>query len=182
MKRNKKVFLFASCLFLISLFIANLTWERGNEEKQNKEKIVSYYEEKETKKETYLGILSIPRIGLKRGFYEESSPLNQVNKNIMLIYNKMPSLLVLAAHRGSSKVAFFNGLDKMKIGDSIHLSYKHQEYEYIYLDAYKVNKDGNVPISYDTSQKTLILITCSKEDKQKQIVYLAYLKDKENGN
>ncbi len=176
MKKSKRVILFTSSLLFISVLIAYETLTKEQIEKKNEENIIAYYNEKEIEKEHYLGILSIPSIKLKRGFYDELSSLNQVNKNILVVYDKMPNILVLAAHRGNSSVSFFNNLDQMKMGDSLFLDYQHVKREYLYLDHYMVEKNGNVPLSYDKSKKTLVLITCSKKDKQKQIIYLAYEK------
>ena len=122
---NKIVLTLLSAITLtFSLLYAYNTVEKITVEKTNTEKVLNYYQESSHKKvvdkkseEDYLGILHIPSINLTRGFYKQTSSLNNVNKNIYYVKESIPleyssSMLILAAHRGNSKVSFFNDLDK----------------------------------------------------------------------
>lgn len=154
--------------------------ERKIEEEKNRERISSYLlEEKkdiETKEtdEQIIGVLNITAINLKRGFYDIDSSLNDVNKNIQVIADDMDKMLILAAHRGNSKVSFFENLDKLSLGDEIDLDYRHNNYKYRLYYKYYEKKDGNLAIRYDNTKDVLVLITCVKGLKDKQVIYIAY--------
>lgn len=146
----------------------------------NENKINSYLSKEDDKneedksQEQYIGFLDIPVIKLKRGFYSITSEYNDVNKNIQVIADDMDKLLILAAHRGNSKVSFFQNLEKLSMGDEIYLNYKHRIYKYKLYYKYYENKDGNLSIKYDNTKDVLVLITCVRELKDKQVIYIAY--------
>lgn len=161
---------------MISILIVNEILDRKSYEDNNQEKIASYLsgDIKEETVDEIIGILSIPVINLKRGFYSYDSPLNDVSKNIQVIEDDMDKMLILAAHRGNSKVSFFDNLEKLSMGDEIILDYKHNIFKYRLYYKYYEEKDGNLSIKYDNSKDVLVLITCLKELKNKQVIYIAY--------
>ncbi len=135
------------------------------------------------KDEPYLAILEIPKINLKRGFFNLKSNKNSVNKNITLIASSnMPDVamgnLILAAHRGNSNVSFFDKLPLLEKGDAINIYYNNYKYTYIYDHNYDVLKDGTVELKRDYRKTTITLITCKEKNKDLQTVYIGYLKDK----
>ena len=100
------------------------------------------------------------------------SKKNNVNENVTILENsitpdKEDSIMFIAAHSGTGKLAFFKDLDKLKEGDSITLIYKDQNYDYIVKDYWEENKNGYINVVKE-DKKQLILTTCSptKEDKQ----------------
>ncbi len=148
----------------------------------NQRSISLYYHNETLNQEQIIGVLTIPKINLKRGFYNKESKLNTLNKNIYYLKESIPleesnSMMILAAHRGSSKVAFFNDLDKLTIDDIIYLDYHHQEYTYILKEIYDEEKDGHLNIYRDSNKDSLILITCNKYKKKYQTIYVSYRKD-----
>lgn len=127
----------------------------------------------------YLGILEIPKIKLKQGFFEYSSPLNDVDKNIEVIEtSKMPNVknsnLILAAHSGNSKIAYFKHLDELVIGDTVFLYYGNKKYQYVIKDIYDRNKTGYIEIIRDKNKTAITLITCKKNTNM-QTVFIGYL-------
>lgn len=167
-------------LIIINCLLLNNLSEKKTDEINNQDQISSYLSEEKNREKTeikydeLIGILSIPTIKLKRGFYSIDSPLNDVNKNIQVIDDSMDKLLILAAHRGNSKVSFFQNLDKLSMGDEIDLDYKHETFKYRLYYKYYEDKDGNLSIKYDNTKQVLVLITCVKNLKDKQVVYIAY--------
>ena len=144
----------------------------GNAKEENVSKIES---------NGYLGILSIPKINLKQGFYEYSSPLNTVDKNIEVIEtSKMPDVLnsnlILAAHSGNSEIAYFKHLDQLQVQDSVYVYYKGKEYKYIIADIYDKEKTGYIEISRDKNKNTITLITC-KKNTNLQTVFIGYMEE-----
>ena len=63
--------------------------------------------------ENYIGYLKIPKIELNRGFYNITSTLNNVNKNIYVHpastfpNDTSGNNLILASHSGSSSISYF---------------------------------------------------------------------------
>lgn len=187
---NKIVLTLLSAITLtFSLLYAYNTIEKINVEKSNTEKVLNYYQESTHKKvvdkkseEDYLGILHIPSINLTRGFYKQTSSLNNVNKNIYYVKESIPleyssSMLILAAHRGNSKVSFFNDLDKLNLGSTIYLDYKGKRYTYILSNKYDELKDGYLNIIRKKNKDSLVLITCNKSKKKYQTIYVSYRKE-----
>lgn len=187
---NKIVLTLLSAITLtFSLLYAYNTIEKINVEKSNTEKVLNYYQESSHKKvvdkkseEDYLGILHIPSINLTRGFYKQTSSLNNVNKNIYYVKESIPleyssSMLILAAHRGNSKVSFFNDLDKLNLGSTIYLDYKGKRYTYILSNKYDELKDGYLNIIRKKNKDSLVLITCNKSKKKYQTIYVSYRKE-----
>lgn len=187
---NKIVLTLLSAITLtFSLLYAYNTIEKINIKKTNTEKVLNYYQESSNKKvvdkksaEDYLGILHIPSINLTRGFYKQTSSLNNVNKNIYYVKESIPleyssSMLILAAHRGNSKVSFFNDLDKLNLGSTIYLDYKGKRYTYILSNKYDELKDGYLNIIRKKNKDSLVLITCNKTKKKYQTIYVSYRKE-----
>ena len=87
-KRILGILLLFSGLFLLSF----VKYQDTVVEQTNETQIEEYFEEETsstpmvqtTEKESYLGILEIPKIGLKRGFYSYSSKYNNVDFQGML--------------------------------------------------------------------------------------------------
>lgn len=187
---NKIVLTLLSAITLtFSLLYAYNTVEKITVEKTNTEKVLNYYQESTHKKvvdkkseEDYLGILHIPSINLTRGFYKQTSSLNNVNKNIYYVKESIPleyssSMLILAAHRGNSKVSFFNDLDKLNLGSLIYLDYKGKRYTYTLSNKYDELKDGYLNIIRKKNKDSLVLITCNKSKKKYQTIYVSYRKE-----
>lgn len=132
----------------------------------------------------YIAVLEIPSINLKRGLVDPSSKYNNVNYNIQIIdKSTMPDVvngnLVLASHNGASYISFFKNLDKLNINDKIYVYYGGYKYIYSLSKTYDTPKDGNIEVYRDNSKATITLITCKKNSKDTQVVYIGYLDSKE---
>ncbi len=127
--------------------------------------------------ENYLGILEIPKINLNRQFFGLSSKENNVDKNIQMIEtSKMPNIpnsnLILAAHSGNSKIAYFKKLDELYIKDIAYIYFNNIKYKYELEKMYSVKKTGKVLIKTNVNETNLILITCDKKNATLQNVYI----------
>lgn len=130
----------------------------------------------------YVGVLEIPKIGLRRGFVDINSPYNNVSRNITVIQSSSyPDVvngnLILAAHSGNCYVCFFNKLWKLNKGDIAYVDYNDIRYTYKIVDIYKVKKNGTVTIKRDSSKNTLTLITCTRHSETMQTVYILELEN-----
>lgn len=132
----------------------------------------------------YIAILEISSISLKTGLIDFKSSGNNVNKRVQIIAgSQMPNIeygnLILAAHSGTSNISYFKNLYKMQEGNEIYIYYSGIKYVYVLNNIYDVNKTGEVDIKRDPNKNTLTLITCTKNSKTKQTVYVSYLKNTE---
>lgn len=132
----------------------------------------------------YIAILEISSISLKTGLVDFKSSGNNVNKRVQIIAgSQMPNIeygnLILAAHSGTSNISYFKNLYKMQEGNEIYIYYSGIKYVYVLNNIYDVNKTGEVDIKRDPNKNTLTLITCTKNSKTKQTVYVSYLKNTE---
>lgn len=122
------------------------------------------------------GYIIIPKIDLNKKFEESSN----VDKGIIIINpSKYPnvdkSLLILAGHSGTGKYAYFNYLYKLNISDKIVIKYMGCNYYYEIIDIYYQKKTGKLKVYKKKNQNTLILITCTNNNKKTQTVYVSIL-------
>ncbi len=169
------------------LIIDSLVTEEVNEdvveepvvEETVEEEIVEEPEE-EVYYEPYIGVLYITKIGLERGFYDKNSSLNNVNKNILFhkssnYPDEQNGNVILAAHSGAAAISYFKNLYKLEKGDIATITYKEKTYTYKITKIYYEDKDGNVSIYRDKNKSVLTLITCTKDSKTKQTIYILEL-------
>lgn len=133
--------------------------------------------ETQTDFEPYIGILKIPKIGLERGFYDKTSSLNNVDHNILFhTKSDYPGVqngnVILASHSGTSSISYFKKLYLLEKDDLAYLTYKGNTYTYKVVYIYYEEKDGDVAIYRNKNKNILTLITCTKDDKTKQTVYI----------
>ena len=132
----------------------------------------------------YVAILEIPSIKLKQGLVSKNSKDNNVNKNIQILTtsdmpDKEKGNTILASHSGTSSISYFKKLDKVKNNDLIYFYYNNIKYTFQVSKIYKENKDGDIWIQKDNSKTTLTLTTCSSKEKNKQLVVISYLINKD---
>ena len=142
----------------------------SSSEKKDKEEVIDY--------SVYLGVLEIPRIGLKRGFYSVDHKLNNIEHNVTLVQGSdLPDVsngnIILIAHSGDSYISYFAYLYMLEIGDDCYILYNHQAYHYRIVNIYEVEKNGIVSIDRNYDKSTLTMITCTKNNDSLQTVYIA---------
>lgn len=128
----------------------------------------------------YYGVIEIPRIELKRGFYNTDSKYNTIEKNVTMVQGStMPDVdkgnLILMAHSGDSYISFFAYLYVLREGDNVFITYNGIKYQYRIVNIYYVEKNGMVLVTRDLDKTCLTLITCTKDDDTSQTVYIAEL-------
>lgn len=133
----------------------------------------------------YIGSLSIPKINLNRGFTSIDSPYNTVSQNIEIVKGSdYPDVLngnfILAAHSGSSYLAYFKDLYQLVIGDKAYIRYSNKEYTYKIVNIYEQEKTGKIAIYRNYQKNCLTLVTCTKDSKTKQTIYILELESTTN--
>lgn len=129
---------------------------------------------------TYIGTLEIPKINLKKGFVDPKSKYNDIKYNVTIIDGfDYPDVkygnFILAAHSGTGALAYFRNLYKLQVGDKAIVTYKDKKYTYKIKKIYTQKKQGYLTIYRDVNKTTLTLITCTKNNKKLQTVYIAEL-------
>ena len=141
-------------------------------------------EEKEEEKpidySKYLGVLEIPKIHFKRGFYNTDNKYNDIKYNVMFLPGSdLPDVqngnLILVAHSGTGYNSYFRTLYKLNIGDTASVTYNGNVYNYRIVNIYNVDKVGWVDVIRNESKTCLTLITCTKDDNNHQTIYVAEL-------
>ena len=145
------------------------------EKKNNSTKFV----ENNLQEEHYIGVLEIPKINLRKGFYDVTSKNNNVNKNIYVLpSSKMPNIsastLIIAAHSGNSYVGYFKELKKLEMDDEIRIYYNNILYTYYVDNYYEIPKIGKITFEKSENSSIIVLTTCS--DNNKQLIVTAKLK------
>ena len=153
--------------------------EETNKEKKEPEVYVDPYEK------YYIGTLSIPKINLKKGFVSVDSKYNTVSKNIQVVKGSTyPDVekgnMILAAHSGNSYLAYFKNLYKLVKGDKVYIDYNGKHYTYNIVNIYEQEKTGKIIIYRDGDKSCLTLVTCTKNSKTKQTVYILELESVED--
>ena len=148
----------------------NLPVDSGNETKQ--QQTINY--------DKYLGVLEIPRIGLKRGFYNTDSKYNNIQYNVTMVKGStLPDVvngnLILMAHSGDDYISYFAYLYRLQIGDFAYVTYSGNKYKYQIVNIYEVPKNGVVRIIRNYDHTSLTLITCTKNNDTTQTIYIAEL-------
>ena len=153
--------------------VGNNNTTNNNNTSSNKNNYVINYDK-------YYGVLEIPRISLKRGFYNIGNRYNSIEYNVTMVEGSNMSYvdkgnLILMAHSGDAYVSYFENLYKLSIGDMAYITHKGTKYSYRIVNIYNVEKNGKVTIYRNYDKTTLTLITCTKNNDSSQTVYIAEL-------
>lgn len=127
-------------------------------------------------KNNYIAVLKIPKIGLEKGLCYKGEPCNNVDQNIKILEeSNMPdqahSNLILVAHSGNGRAAYFKNIHKLEVKDTISIFYKNSEYQYEVVNWYEIEKTGVAEIVRNSEKNTLTLITCI-HNTNKQVIYI----------
>ena len=132
----------------------------------------------------YIGYLTIPKINLVKGFLDNRSEENNVDKNLLVVNgsdypDKDKGNFIIAGHSGTGWNSFFNDLYKLDINDTAIVEYKEKKYTYTIVNIYTQPKIGKIAIYRNYDKNTLTLITCTNNDSKTQTIYIAELTKKE---
>ncbi len=194
---NKTIVIIAFIAVIGGLLIISYDYLLGKKERAYQEVSISLFSENQDntpqnieKKEEeyiptpnpngYLGILTIDKINLQQGFYDKNNEHNNVSENLTFLEpsnypDEKNGNVILVAHSGVTRIAYFRNLYKLKVGDTAKVEYNGHLYTYKIDDIYTETKDGNVIVYRDKNRKNLKMITCTKNDDTKQTIYIAYL-------
>ena len=121
-----------------------------------------------------IGEIIIEKIKLQQKLYPINSTKNNIEKNVTILkHSEDPninnSIMFIAAHSGTGKIAYFKNLDKLKKTDIIKLTYKDNHYIYEIKDIWEIEKTGSINIEKENNTQ-LILTTCSPTKENYQLI------------
>ena len=124
---------------------------------------------KTTYKET-IGRLIINKINIDEELYPINNKHNNIEEHVTILKeSNMPNLLILAAHSGIGRIAYFQELNKLEINDEIIVYYKNKKYTYIIDNIWEEKKNGYIHIN-NSNKNQLILTTCSPNKEGYQLI------------
>jgi sortase A len=128
-----------------------------------------------------IGTIIIPKINLEKPLYSINSKENTIEKNVTILKesimpNQSNSILFIAAHSGTGKIAYFEELDQLTINDQIIIIYNKKKYLYIVKEIWEEKKNGYINVNKEL-QKQLVLTTCSPTKKNTQLIINCTLKE-----
>ena len=167
-KKNTLYNLLILTVYLITCFLIF----NQNKKEVIKPKIKNYTTIKETKEE--IGNITINKINLQKPLYSLTSNKNNVDQNVTILKgstfpDQEESILFIAAHSGNSEISYFEKLDQLQKEDIVKITYRNKEYFYKISNIWEEKKNGYIHVKKE-SKKQLILTTCSRTNKEKQLV------------
>lgn len=195
-RKNKIIIIICLIIMVISIFIGLYPSLLKKEKEVKEDKLVQEFidknddvkittknEEEQQEKhieENYLMVVEIPKINLRKGIYNINSKNNTVNKNIQIMResdmpNKDKGMLVLAGHNGNSRVSYFDRLNELNKEDKVYIYYANNKYTYEISNMYEAEKNGTITVKKEREKTVIVLISCKKNTKDKQLVYIGNL-------
>lgn len=150
--------MYIKLIILILLFLNNQLINK--QDNQNKKEII--------------GNIIIDKINIDMPLYDINSKNNNIEKNITILKESIlppeeKSIVILAAHSGTSKISYFNNLDELEINDTILLTINNIENTYEIKNIDKQKKNGYININKE-NQNQLILTTCDPNNDKYQLI------------
>lgn len=139
------------------------------------------YKQDTQNKEEIIGNLIIDKINLDMPLYNIESKNNNIEENVTILNESIlppneKSIIFLAAHSGTSKISYFNDLDKLKINDTILLTINNIKNTYQITNIYKQKKNGYIKVNKENKDQ-LILTTCDPNNNKYQLIINSTIKE-----
>ena len=121
-----------------------------------------------------IGTIEIKKINLKEQLYKKESKKNNIEENITILQESTypsneNSILIIAAHSGTGKIAYFERLDELSTNDEIIITYNKKKYYYNVIDIFEEKKNGYININKE-KKRQLVLTTCSPTKDNIQLI------------
>lgn len=168
-------------IFLLTILLTlntNIISIKETKEKKVKENPVKQIT---TKSENILvekpiATIVIDKINLNEHLYEINSPQNTIEKHVSFLKqsdypDKENGTVIILAHSGTGKLAYFKNLDKLEINDNVTLKYK-KNYYYKVVKITEYKKDGTLRFKNKKNVSQLVLTTCKPNDNKKQLTII----------
>ena len=154
--------------FSISLYIIDFSIKNENNTYVYETSRVSY---------SNLIILKIPKINLLTKVIKANESFNNLNSSLVYYKDFNPNnKIIIFGHSGMGKGTYFNRLDELLVGDVAYLEYNKKTYKYDIVRIYNVFKEDTYILKKEDNSKKILLVTCTKDNKNKRLVVELILK------
>lgn len=121
-----------------------------------------------------IGELKIKKINLQEPLFSMDSQENTIEKHITILKDSIfpqhkNSIMFIAAHSGTGKIAYFEELDQLNPNDTIILTLENKKYFYQVKNIWEEKKNGYINVNKENKNQ-LILTTCSPNHPGYQLV------------
>lgn len=172
---RKNIFL----LTIILILNTNIISIKENEEKNSTQNLVKQITTNNiitTNIEKPIATIIIDKINLKEKLYAIDSKQNTIEKHVTFLKesdypDKENGTVIILAHSGTGKLAYFKNLDKLKINDNVILKYD-KNYYYKVVKITEHTKDGTLRFKKKQNTSLLILTTCKPHNNKKQLTII----------
>lgn len=118
--------------------------------------------------------LIIEKLNISEKLFNINSKENTIEKHVEILKesimpDKKDSIMILAAHSGTGKIAYFQELDKLEKNDIVILIYKNKKYTYFVKDIWEEKKNGYIHVNKE-KKRQLVLTTCSPTKQKYQLI------------
>lgn len=177
----KKVLIFCltSIIILTTMTTLKLSQENNSIKNNNLIKIVQNRQNNQKEitnqnNQNQIGELIINKIKLNEPLFKVSSKENTIEQHVTILKESVfptskDSIIFIAAHSGTGKIAYFEDLDELKENDKIILHLNNKTYIYFVKDIYEEKKNGYINVTKEPVNQ-LILTTCSPKKKNYQLI------------
>ena len=115
-------------------------------------------------------VLVIPKITFVKAYFPNDMENNNLETGIMSIYPINDGPLLLASHSGNGLHSYFRRLEELEVNDEFYLREDNLEKKYQIIEKEYKDKDGKLNVKSDNN--IVILLTCSKKIKDKQVYFI----------
>lgn len=137
---------------------------------KNKESITSYYNNDSNFNYESDMVINIPKINLERVVKKALTDFKNLNESLVYYKRNDPmEKLVIFGHSGAGYGTYFNRIDELKVGNNAYLYVNNLEVTYAVSKKYLV-LETDVFILNNDEERTLLLVTCDKNDKKKRLI------------
>lgn len=146
---------------------------------KNKKEIISYYSNETNFNYKNLMIINIPSINLNSVVKKADANFKNMNKNLVYYrHNNYEEKIIIFGHSGMGFGVLFNRIDEIKDKDEAKIYVDNKEITYVFDKKYNV-LSHDISVLNNDERRTLFLITCNKNNKNKRLVVKFVLKDYE---
>lgn len=165
---KKSIFKIAIVLLImvISKELFYVTYYKYKDDKE----VVSYYKNESNYNYKNVMLINIPSIKLKSIVKKADDDFKNLDKNLVYYKNNnYDEKIIIFGHSGVGLGLFFNRIDELNKDSIVKLYIDSYELTYVFNRKYDVSS-YDIDILNNDENKTLLLITCNKNDKSKRLV------------
>lgn len=137
---------------------------------KNIESVTSYFKNDSSFNYESDFVIEIPNINLKTIIKKADDDFKNLNSNLVYYKNKdYENKIIVFGHSGMGYGTYFNRLNELEIGNKAYLHINKLKITYVVTQKYMV-LETDTSILNDNKERTLLLVTCDKNNKKKRLI------------